>query len=57
MHDPVPHRHPERAAAAVAPSLLRASVTQRIAIAGLLAAILWLAVAWALDAWALGVSQ
>ena len=57
MHDPVSHSHSVRAAAAVAPSLLRASVMQRIAIAALLAAVLWLAVAWALDAFSPGISR
>jgi hypothetical protein len=57
MHDPVSHHHPVRAAASVAPSLLRASVMQRLALAALFAAILWLAVGWALDLWSGGAGQ
>jgi hypothetical protein len=57
MHDPTSHHHPVRMAVAVAPSLLRASVMQRVAIATLFAAILWLAVGWGLDLWTTGAAQ
>jgi hypothetical protein len=48
MRDPISHQHPARASAAIAPSLLRLSVMQRISIAVAMAAILWAAVLWAL---------
>ncbi len=50
MHDPVAHAHTHshRAEVALAPSLLRLSIWQRLGIAALLVAVLWLAVAWAL---------
>jgi len=43
------HQPMARGPAAVPASLLRASVAQRLGIAIVVAAILWLAVAWALD--------
>jgi hypothetical protein len=43
-HHPPGERHP---GAAVSPSLLRMSVLERLAIAGMLIAVLWGAVAWA----------
>jgi hypothetical protein len=53
MHEPIPHQHPARASATLAPSLLRLSVGQRFVIAAVLTAVLWLAVAWALS----GIAQ
>jgi hypothetical protein len=49
MHDPVSHPPVIRATDSVAPSLLRASVAQRLGIAIALSAALWLAVFWAFD--------
>jgi hypothetical protein len=49
MQHAATHPPAERVAATVAPSLLRLSVAQRLAIAAALAAALWLAVGWALD--------
>jgi hypothetical protein len=48
MHDPAPHASVARVTATAAPSLLRASVAQRLGIAVVLAMALWLAVFWAL---------
>ncbi len=49
MHDPAPHAHAHtRAAVTLAPSLLRLSAMQRLAVAAALAALLWATVAWAL---------
>jgi hypothetical protein len=48
MHEPSSHQHAVRVAATVAPSLLRFSALQRLAIAIAFAALLWAAVAWAL---------
>ena len=49
MHEPVSHAHHRlRADVTLAPSLLRLSAMQRLAIAAVLAALLWAAVAWAL---------
>jgi hypothetical protein len=44
-HHHLGHVHPP---AAVAPSLLRLSVWQRLAIAGVLIVLMWLAVFWAM---------
>ncbi|HUF81025.1 MAG TPA: hypothetical protein VMN03_07810 [Burkholderiales bacterium] len=49
MHDPISHQHPARVSATLAPSLLRLSVMQRIVIAVMMSAILWIAVGWALS--------
>jgi hypothetical protein len=49
MHDPASHTHVHtRADVTLAPSLLRFSAMQRVAIAVGLAAVLWTAVYWAL---------
>jgi hypothetical protein len=49
MHNPASHAHVHaREEVTLAPSLLRFSAMQRLAIAVALAAILWAAVAWAL---------
>jgi hypothetical protein len=49
MHDPASHAHSHvRAEVMISPSLLRLSAVQRLAIAGVLAALLWATVAWAL---------
>jgi len=49
MHDPASHTHVHtRAEVTLAPSLLRLSAMQRLAIAAVFAALLWAAVAWAL---------
>ena len=57
MHDPSTHQHRVRAAAIVTPSLLRASVAQRMVIAAGFAIVLWVAVGWALDIWNIGAAQ
>ncbi|HEX5778910.1 MAG TPA: hypothetical protein VFY21_08720 [Xanthobacteraceae bacterium] len=49
MHDPVSHAHVHaRTEVTLAPSLLRLSAVQRLAIAVVLSALLWVTVAWAL---------
>jgi hypothetical protein len=57
MHDPNTHQHRVRPAAIVTPSLLRASVAQRMVIAAGFAIVLWVAVGWALDLWNVGAAQ
>lgn len=48
MQMQAPHQHVTRGPAAVGASLLRASISQRLAIALAFAIALWAAVAWAL---------
>ena len=48
MSDTVPHSHAARGRQAVSPSLMRMSGAERIALAVVLAALLWGAVLWAI---------